>query len=139
MALIEILRDNAGARNRRVAFGDQHRRRAGGVQHQKRLAPFPGPLLLQTKVQTVLAKYEPYKARMRAEWVMKQREHAALDKFLGLKKASHCGRLVPAFRFEVPVRVCRGSCRNFKSAALAAEVRQTTEACDRGNLLFSCF
>src|SRR5882724_3652327 len=88
MALIEIFRDNAGAGDGRAAFGDQHRRRAGGVQHQKRLAPFPGPLLHQTQVQTVLAKYEANKARMRAEWVMKQREHAALDKFLVLRKLS---------------------------------------------------
>src|ERR1700736_4256044 len=107
MALIEILRDNARARTRRAAFGDQHRRCAGWVQHQKRLAPFPGPLLHQTKVQTVLAKYEPYKARMRAEWMVKQREHAALDKFLVLRKPLTAAGQCPLFDLKFLFEFCR--------------------------------
>src|ERR1700732_1718700 len=88
LGLIEIFGDDAGARDCRLPFGDQHRRRARWVQREKRLAPFPGPLFHQTQVQTVFAENEANKARMRAEWVMKQREHEALDKFLVLRKLS---------------------------------------------------
>jgi hypothetical protein len=45
---------------------------------------------------------------------MKQREHEVLDKFLVLRKLPICGRQ-------------------------EAEVRQTTEACDRGNPCFGVF
>src|ERR1700726_4322952 len=88
MALIEILGDDCRARNGRPAFGDQYRRGARGVQCEKRLAPLPDPLFHQTQIQTVFAERQANKARMRAEWVMKQREHEALDKFLVLRKLS---------------------------------------------------
>jgi hypothetical protein len=62
----------------------------------------------------VFAERQANKARMRAEWVMKQREHETLDKFPVLRKFPIRGRLT-------------------------AEVRQTTEACDRGNRCFRVF
>ena len=70
-----------------MAFLDQHRRGAGGVEDQELLAALPHPLLDRAHAEAVLAERKPHEARVRAERVMEQRQHAAL--------ADHdCGDLV---------------------------------------------
>ena len=76
--LVEILGDDGGARNRRMAFLHQHRRGAGRVEHQELLAALPHPLLDRARGKAVLAERQAHEARMRAERVMEQRQHAAL-------------------------------------------------------------
>ena len=73
----------AGARNRRLALLDQHRRGAGRIEHQEVLAPLPDALLDQPQIEAVFAEHQANEARMRAEGVMKQREHAAFAVRLG--------------------------------------------------------
>src|SRR4051795_12384790 len=92
MGLVEILGDHAGAGDGREARGRQHRRGARRIQRQERLAPLPGPLLHQPQIEAVLAEGEPDETRMRAEWMMKQREHEALDRFAVLNKLSLPGK-----------------------------------------------
>ena len=47
-----------------------------GLMRQEILAPLPDPLLDQPRVEAVLAEREPHEARMRAERMMEQRQHA---------------------------------------------------------------
>ena len=75
MGFIEIFGDDPGARNRGPAFCDQDRRGASGVQGKKRLAPLPRPLFHEAQIEAEFAKRQTDEARMRAEWMMKQREH----------------------------------------------------------------
>ena len=72
----------------RPALGHQHRRGACGIQRKKRFAPLPDPFFHQTQIETVFANGKANEARMRAERMMKQREHEVLDKFTVLKKLS---------------------------------------------------
>jgi hypothetical protein len=65
----------------------------------------------------VLAKYEPYKARMRAEWVMKQGEHAALDKFLVLRKLSLRQASTRFPKFVIRLRVFANELRKAKGTS----------------------
>ena len=55
---------------------DQHRRGAGRVEHEEILAPLPDPLLDRARGEPVLADREAHEARMRAERMMEQRQHA---------------------------------------------------------------
>ena len=69
----------AGAGYRRVALGHQDRRGAGRIEQQKCLAPLPAALFDQPQVEPVFAEDQANEARMRAERMMKQREHEAFD------------------------------------------------------------
>jgi hypothetical protein len=74
--LVEELGDDGGARDRRMPLGHQHRGGAGGIEHEEILAPLPDPLLDGARGEPVLADREPHEARMRAERMMEQRQHA---------------------------------------------------------------
>ena len=76
--LVEIFGDDRRARNRGMAFLHQDRRGAGGVEHEEFLAALPHPLLDRAHGDAVLAERQAHEARMRAERVMEQRQHAAL-------------------------------------------------------------
>src|SRR4051812_13923682 len=103
MGLVEILGDHAGAGDGRKACGRQDRRGARRIERQERLAPLPDALLDQPQIEAVLAEGEPDETRMRAEWMMKQREHEALDRFAVLNKLSLPGKA--AFALERHARL----------------------------------
>jgi hypothetical protein len=75
---IEIFGDDPRAGNGGVAFLHQHRRGAVGIEGQKLLAALPHPFLGHPCGDAILAECQAYETRVRAEWVMKQRQHAAL-------------------------------------------------------------
>jgi hypothetical protein len=62
-----------------VSLREQNRRGASRIERQEAFTPFPGPFLDEPQIETVLAEYEPDKARMRTERMVEQRVHAALD------------------------------------------------------------
>src|SRR6476620_4821538 len=86
MGFIKVFGDDPGAGNRRLALGDQHRRGGLRIEREKRLAPLPDPLLYQPEVEAVLAQRQADEARLRAERVVKQREHGVLDSFAALRR-----------------------------------------------------
>ena len=61
-----------------VAFLHQHRRGAGGIEGQELLAALPDALLDHARGDAIFAERQADETRVRAEWVMKQRQHAAL-------------------------------------------------------------
>jgi hypothetical protein len=79
MGLVDIFGDDGGAWNRRKSLGRQHRGRARRIKRQEGLAPLPAALFHQLKVEPVFADDQANKARMRAERMMKQREHEDFD------------------------------------------------------------
>src|SRR3954467_14320450 len=88
MGLVEVFGDHAGTGDGRKARRRQHRRGARRIEREKRLAPLPDALLHQPQIEAVLTEGEADEARMRTEWMMKQREHEALDRFAVLNKLS---------------------------------------------------
>src|SRR5216684_7369444 len=88
MGFIKIFGYDSGAGDRRLAFRYQHRCGARGVQRKKRLTALPGPLFGQPQFEAVFAERQADEARMRAERMMEQREHAGLEYFARLKNLS---------------------------------------------------
>src|SRR6266851_5158765 len=84
----QIIGDDSGAGNRRLAFRYQYRRGAGRVQRKKRLTALPGPLFGQPQIEAVFAERQADEARMRAERMMEQGEHGGLEYFAMLKNLS---------------------------------------------------
>src|SRR5258708_24621901 len=104
MGFIEVVGDDAGRGTRRLARGDQHRRGGRGIERQKLLAPLPDPLLHQPEIEAVLTQRQADEARLRAERVVKQREHGVLDSFAALRRP-----------FSPRRRESRGSAPNYRS------------------------
>ena len=75
---VEKFGDDPRAGNGGVAFLHQHRRGAVGIEGQKLLAALPDALLDHARGDAKFAERQAYETRVRAEWVMKQRQHAAL-------------------------------------------------------------
>jgi hypothetical protein len=81
LRLIEIFGDGGGAGNGRHALFDQDRRGAGGIELEELRPPLPYPLLRELYRKRKLVQRQPDKARMRAEWVMEQRQHAVASMY----------------------------------------------------------
>src|SRR5262249_18049317 len=84
--LVEIFRDDAGARHRGVTLLDQDRRGAGGIELEELLPALPYPFLDPPPGAALLrkrqpprarlpAKRKPQEGRMRAKRMVEQRQH----------------------------------------------------------------
>ena len=111
-----------GARHRRMALLDQHRRGAGGIEHQNSSRRSQTRSSTSAASRPYSAERQAHEARMRAEWVMEQRQHescviGALG--TGLRQA---GISVAMPNRHIPAKVCSGSrafCRSARTLPYA--------------------
>src|SRR5262249_16168485 len=87
--LIQIFGDDRGPRDCRRALLHSHRSGARRVEDEELLTALPHAFLDCPCGGAVPAKRQPAKARMGAEWVMEERQHAVS------RTAANWGRVAP--------------------------------------------